>query len=94
MWWAQRGEYWGEPKNKNKLEKTAIAHDPELGEAVEKAGEGLEGLVKEVKNCKSRTLCILSYLEQSCKWLFKVMKMRLCGASGHDKLGQSGRRTV
>ena len=39
---------WGEPKNKNKLEKTTLAHDPELGEAVEKAGEGVAGFVKEV----------------------------------------------
>lgn len=46
---GRSGEYWGEPKNKNKLEKTTIAHDPKLGEAVEKAGEGVEGFVKEVK---------------------------------------------
>lgn len=37
--------FWAEPKNKNPLEKTHMAHDPELGEEVEKVEEAVEGAV-------------------------------------------------
>jgi len=45
---VQKSEYWGEPKNKNPLEKTTIAHDPELADAGKEVGDGVGKVVKDV----------------------------------------------
>jgi len=42
----KKGEYWGEPKNKNKLEKTKAAHDVELTEGIQDAGKKVEDAIK------------------------------------------------
>ena len=45
---TQRHEYWGEPHNNNPLEKTTKAHDTELSDAVEDAGESIKKGAQQV----------------------------------------------
>ena len=53
---AQKSEYWGEPHNNNPLEKTTKAHDVELSNAVEDAGESIkEGAAKLGDKIKEAT---------------------------------------